>query len=169
LNLNERDSVRTPMQWSDEAQAGFSAAKSTIHPVIADGGEYDYKQVNVEAQRRNPYSLFNWTGQMIRLRKECPEIGWGTWEILPTGSAKVLAMRYDWRGTSLVTIHNFDDQPQEIAVKPNCPGEARLVNLLAEDESAADDHGQHRIQLEAYGYRWYRVGGLNYAIRRVKM
>lgn len=169
LNLNERDSVRTPMQWSDEAQAGFSAAKSTIYPVIADEGEYDYRQVNVEAQRRNPQSLFNWTGQMIRLRKECPEIGWGSWEILPTGSSKVLAMRYDWRGTSLVTIHNFDDQPHEITVKPNCPGEARLVNLLAEDESAADDNGQHRIQLEAYGYRWYRVGGLNYAIRRVKM
>ena len=156
------------MQWSDEAQAGFSAAQNTIYPVIAEG-EYAYKHVNVEAQRRNPHSLFNWTGQMIRLRKECPEIGWGTWEILPTGSSKVLAMRYDWRGTSLVTIHNFDDQPHEIEIKPNCPGEARLVNLLAEDESNADAQGQHRLRLEAYGYRWYRVGGLNYAIRRVKM
>ncbi|MBI1766271.1 MAG: alpha-amylase family protein [Acidobacteria bacterium] len=168
LNLNERDSVRTPMQWSDEAHAGFSAAPKTVCPVIAEG-EYDYKQVNVEAQRRNPHSLLNWTGQMIRLRKECPEIGWGTWEILPTGSAKVLALRYDWRGTSLVTIHNFDDRPHEIEIKPNCRGEARLINLLAEEESAADAQGQYKILLEAYGYRWYRVGSLNYAIRRVKM
>ena len=84
LNLNERDSVRTPMQWSDEAQAGFSAAQSTIHPVITTG-EYDYKQVNVEAQRRNPNSLLNWTGHMIRLRKECPEIGWGSCEISADG------------------------------------------------------------------------------------
>ncbi|NOT62348.1 MAG: trehalose synthase [Acidobacteria bacterium] len=168
LKLNERESVRTPMQWTDERQAGFSAAPITIQPVIAEG-EYGYAQVNVEAQRRDTDSLLNWTARMIRLRKECPEIGWGSWEILPVDSAQVLALRYDWRGNSLVTIHSFDDQPCEIEINPNCLGGARLINLITEDESQADAKGWHRIRLSAYGYRWYRVGSLNYALRSEKV
>ncbi len=41
-----------------------------------------------------------------------------------------------------------------------------LVNLLAEDHSRANESGKHRIVLEGYGYRWYRVGGLDYLLRR---
>jgi maltose alpha-D-glucosyltransferase / alpha-amylase len=168
LSLKERDAVRTPMQWSDEAQAGFSSAKKTVHPVIAQG-IYDYRLVNVEAQRRDPNSLLNWTVQMIRLRKECPEIGWGEWQILATGSPGVLALRYDWRGNSLVVVHNFTEKPCEVRLKPGCAGDELLVNLLVEEESRADAQGRHRIALEAYDYRWYRVGGLNYVIRRQKV
>ena len=53
---------------------------------------------------------------MIQLRKECPEIGWGTWQILETGSSHVLAMQYRWREESLVMIHNFAGKPKEIAL-----------------------------------------------------
>ena len=38
--------------------------------------------------------------------------------------------------------------------------------LLAEDHSHADDGGRHRLVLEPYGYRWYRVGGLDYLLKR---
>jgi maltose alpha-D-glucosyltransferase / alpha-amylase len=170
LSLKERDAVRTPMQWSDEPQAGFSKASKTIHPIVEDG-VYGYKRINVEAQRRDPNSLLNWTAQMIRLRKECPEIGWGDWKILNTGSKKVLAIQYSWRGNCLVVIHNFDEKPHDIKIKPDA-GERegdRLVNLLVEEESRADKSGVHRIALEALGYGWYRVGGLNYILHREKV
>src|SRR5688500_1876424 len=81
--LPERDAVRTPMQWSDEPQAGFSTASKIVHPVIADG-VWDRRRVNVEEQPRDPKSLFTGTARMSRLRKECPEIGWGTWKLLAT-------------------------------------------------------------------------------------
>jgi maltose alpha-D-glucosyltransferase/alpha-amylase len=41
-----------------------------------------------------------------------------------------------------------------------------LINLLAEDHSQADEKGRHRLVLEPYGYRWYRVGGLDYLLKR---
>jgi glycosidase len=44
-----------------------------------------------------------------------------------------------------------------------------LINLLAEDHSQADDTGKHRIVIEAYGYRWFRVGGLDYLLRRTEI
>jgi maltose alpha-D-glucosyltransferase/alpha-amylase len=42
----------------------------------------------------------------------------------------------------------------------------RLINLLAGDHSMADDRGRHCIEIEPYGYRWFRVGGLDYLLRR---
>ncbi|HET9533287.1 MAG TPA: alpha-amylase family glycosyl hydrolase, partial [Blastocatellia bacterium] len=167
LSLKERDAVRTPMHWSEEEMAGFSTSEKTVHPVI-DKGPYSFEQVNVEKQRRDPNSLLNWMTDMIRLRKECPEIGWGDWKLLGTGSKSVLAMRYDWRGNSLVVVHNFDDRPHEARIKPGTEGGETLVNLLQQEECAADAKGIHRVQLEAYGYRWYRVGGLNYILRRTR-
>ena len=44
-----------------------------------------------------------------------------------------------------------------------------LVNLLAEDHSKADDEGKHTLVIEGYGYRWYRVGGLDYLLRRTEI
>jgi maltose alpha-D-glucosyltransferase / alpha-amylase len=168
LSLKERYAVRTPMQWSDEPQAGFSLAEKLIHPVVA-GGVYGYERVNVEGQRRDPGSFLNWMRRLIGIRKECPEIGWGDWAILSTGCPEVLAMRYDWKGTSLVIVHNFDEKPHEIEVRPQVERGDKLINLFAEDESQANDSGVHRIVLEPHGYRWYRVGDLNYAIYRKKM
>ncbi len=165
LTLPEREAVRTPMQWSSEAQAGFSSAEQTIHPLI-DQGVYNYRRVNVEAQRRDPSSLLSWTARMIRLRQECPEIGWGSWEILPTGNLHVLAMRYDWRGNCVVVVHNFDERAHQAELKLDVEGGHKLVDLLAEAESLADDDGIHRIALDAHSYRWFRVGGLNHALHR---
>jgi maltose alpha-D-glucosyltransferase/alpha-amylase len=167
LALPERQAVRTPMQWTDAPQAGFSTSAKIIHPVIAKG-PYRYDQLNVEKQRRDSGSLLSWTTHMIRLRKECPEIGWGDWKILPTGSPSVLAIRYDWQGNSLIVIHNFDEKSQEVRVKPEVEGGQKLVSLHAQDASEADQNGIHRIALEAYGYRWYRVGDLNHILRRRK-
>ena len=41
-----------------------------------------------------------------------------------------------------------------------------LVNLLAENHGRANKSDKHRIMLEGYGYRWYRIGGLDYLLRR---
>jgi len=165
LALKERNAVRTPMQWSDARHGGFSTAQRTTLPVIK-GGVYGYEQVNVEAQRRDPSSLLNWMVRMIRLRKECPEIGWGTWSLLATGVRGVIALCYEWRGNHLVTIHNFDQHPHEIKLRVPGEGGERLVNLIVEDESRAGRSGRHSIAIEELGYRWYRVGGLGYALKR---
>ena len=68
----------------------------------------------------------------------------------------------------MLFFHNLHEQPREILVDPGVNrAEAKLpVNLLAEDHSRANESGKHRIMLEGYGYRWYRVGGLDYLLRR---
>ena len=168
LSLPERYPIRTPMQWSEEHLAGFSTAEKPVRGVIKDG-PYKYEQVNVEKQRRDSNSLLNWMIRMIRLRKQCPEIGWGDWQILKTDSPSVLVMRYDWRGNSLVIVHNFDDRPQEVRFNVNSGSAKKLVNLLVNDESVPDGKGNHKLALEARGYRWYRVGNMNYSLRQTRI
>jgi len=163
LRLKERDCARTPMQWSGERNGGFTTAERPVRPVISDG-PYGCGEVNVEKQRRDPNSLLNWTASMIRVRKECPEIGWGDWEILNTHSPHILGMFYTWRGNSVVVLHNFSSRPREARFEVNHPEGGLLSNLLVNEEVRADKTGVHKIALESYGYRWFRVGGLSYAL-----
>ena len=112
--------------------------------------------------------MLNWTERIIRMRKEVPEVGWGDFHIIATRDPAVFAMRYDWRNNSVLFVHNLDEKPREVSFAAGLPGEAGklLVNLLSEDHSQADDKGKHRLMLEAYAYRWYRVGGLDYLLKR---
>jgi maltose alpha-D-glucosyltransferase / alpha-amylase len=167
LKQKERDCARTPMQWSDEPHGGFTKHHKPICPVISDG-PYRYEHVNAAIQRRYPDSLLNWTERIIRMRKEVPEVGWGDFEVIPARNAAILIIRYDWRNNSVLFIHNFDAEPHEIAFASRTQGEHGdlLVNLLGTEHSKAGDDSKHHLVIEGYGYRWYRVGGLDYLLRR---
>ena len=163
LRLPERNCARTPMQWSSEPHGGFTLADDPVLPLIAEG-PYGYPHVNVAAQRRDPESMLNWTERMLRMRKEVPEIGWGAFAVLEAGGPEILALRYDWRNNAAVFIHNLTGIPREVRFAAGAEG--MLVNLLSNDHSDPDADGRHRVLLEPYGYRWYRVGGLDYLLRR---
>ena len=76
-------------------------------------------------------------------------------------------MGYDWRNNSVLFVHNLHEQPRDILFAVGLPGETgKLVNLLSENHSYADKRGRHTLELEGYGYRWYRVGGLDYLLKR---
>jgi maltose alpha-D-glucosyltransferase/alpha-amylase len=165
LRLPERNSARTPMQWSTEPQGGFTKSDKPILPVIS-GGAYGFEHVNVAQQRRDPDSLMNWMERMIRMRKEAPEVGWGEFSILSTRIPEVLALRYDWRNNSVVVVHNLSAIPREVCLESGLNDEKYLVNLLSAENSQADANGKHCIMLEPYGYRWFRVGGLDYILKR---
>jgi maltose alpha-D-glucosyltransferase/alpha-amylase len=167
LALPERNCTRTPMQWSSEPHGGFTKADKPVVPVISEG-PYGYPHVNAAEQRRDPGSMLNWTERLIRMRKEVPEVGWGDFEIMPLRDPAVLILRYDWRNNSVLFVHNLSDTPREIVFGTGLEGpEGRLlVNLLTENHSRAGRDGKHRLLLEGYGYRWFRVGGLEYLLNR---
>jgi len=170
LSLPERNCARTVMQWSGEPHGGFTKCDRPSTKVI-DKGPYGFKHLNAAIQRRHPDSLLNWTERIIRMRKEVPEVGWGDFEVLKVADPAVLALRYDWRNNSVLFLHNLHEEPREVRFDPGVKGEhgKLLVNLLAEDHSKAEKSGKHRVMLEGYGYRWYRVGGLDYLLRRTEI
>jgi maltose alpha-D-glucosyltransferase/alpha-amylase len=108
--------------------------------------------------------------RIIRMRKEVPEIGWGDFSFVPLRMPGVLAMEYEWRNNSVLCLHNLMPEPREIRFRltsKKYTGEGdQLINLLSDDHSQPDESGRHCIVLEPYGYRWFRVGGLDYLLRR---
>jgi glycosidase len=91
LSLEERNSVRTPMQWTSERNGGFStASKERLRRPVISKGPFRYHRVNVQKSRREPGSLLNRLERMIRTRKEFPESGTGTYRILETDRPKTV-------------------------------------------------------------------------------
>jgi maltose alpha-D-glucosyltransferase/alpha-amylase len=165
LTLRERYAIRTPMQWSGEHNGGFSTAERTVLPVIEEG-PYGYEHVNVAKQQRDPQALLRWLTRLIRLRTECPEIGWGDWRLLPVRRSSVLAIEYRWRGTTLVCIHNLSAEPTEIRIPMQKPEPHRLVNLIENEETEASEKSSYPVALDSFGYKWYRVDAINPALPR---
>lgn len=158
LSLNERDSVRTPMQWSDEKNGGFSPAseEALIRPVIKDG-PYGYKQVNVARQKRDPDSLLNWMERLIRMRKEHPEFGFGHWRIIETGDSAVFAHVCQWQEGTVLAIHNLSAEPRTVTLDLSCYAADQLIDLLGDKEYRSVVKGTSSIELEDYGFRWFRL------------
>ena len=164
LVLDERECARTPMQWTNERHGGFSRAERTVRPVI-DDAEYGYRKVNVADQRRDPESLLNWCERRIRMRKECPELGWGDFTVLRTDTPEVLVLRYDFRGVSMLTTHNFSNRPKTVAIDPRVNGGNLLIDVFDENHSRTEN-GTHELKLPAYGHRWMRVGAIDNTLNR---
>ena len=169
LSLRERECARTPMQWSSDPHGGFTTGKRPVLPVISDP-IYGYQRVSVEGQRRDPQSLLNWMERKIRMRRECPEISWGDWKILKTDQPGVLVMRYEWDDHTLVTLHNFAGKPCAVVLDRAAVaadrGAGQLVDLLATNDSRADDNGRYVVELQAHDYRWLRAGGIDRNVPR---
>jgi maltose alpha-D-glucosyltransferase/alpha-amylase len=165
LRLPERECARTPMQWTSDAEGGFSTARSLVHPVIHDP-VFGFERVNVADQRRDPSSLLNWTERVIRARKECPEISWGDFRVLRTNVPEVLALRYDWRGTSVVTTHNFSERRQKVVLKLEGDPNGFLYEIFDGRHSRVQNDGAHHVDLDALAWRWYRVGAADNTLRR---
>jgi maltose alpha-D-glucosyltransferase/alpha-amylase len=153
LKLKERLSVRTPMQWTDDPNAGFTSGKKPVRPVI-QSPPFDYKSVNVKNQLSEKNSLLEWTKQMVRLRKSCPEISYGDWEIVDVASDNVLAIKYQWNGKHLIVIHNFSHEKERIKVDDILKTQ-EVKNLLKAE--AGFERLPNELQLAGYDYRWYQV------------
>jgi maltose alpha-D-glucosyltransferase/alpha-amylase len=150
LELDGRMSVRSPMQWSTEPNAGFTTAERPFRPIAPGGAE-------VASQRRHPDSLLNWFERLIRRRKECPELGWGTCTLLDAGQPSVLAHRSDWDGSTVVAVHNLGGRRvrPELELEDAEDGSV-LVDLFDHDERRIRD-GRVKLELPRYGARWYRL------------
>ena len=149
--------MATPMQWSSESNGGFSSAptRKLVRPVI-DHGEYRYERINVAAQRLEENSLLNWTERAIRMRKECPEFGWGELRFLETDRPAVLAHACTWRGRTVIAIHNFSRASCSVSVKwPE--RSAELLYLFGRGVHEPQPASSTIVDLDGYDYRWLRV------------
>jgi glycosidase len=155
----ERYAIRTPMQWSDRPNAGFSSAleEQLIRPVIA-AGDYGYKGVNVDAQRDDDESLLAWFERMLRALRECPECGDGEWTLLDSGLAHILDLRFDGRNGAMIAVSNLADQPSTIDLSADLGTPASVLEVFANRRYQTRPSDMASLDLDGWGYRWLRMG-----------
>ncbi len=160
LDLEGRNAVRTPMQWCDEPNAGFSKASpdQLYYPVI-DHGDYDYKRLNMRNQMSNPASLLSWMARLIGIRTLHPEIGEGEWNLVRADSPKVAAVQYILKNRlidrTLLVINNLHREPVTIKLSPSFI--PQKTETIFSDGPYEEDHSLQQISLNGFGYRWIQV------------
>ena len=125
-----RDNARTPMQWDDTENAGFTTGKPWL------GLNPNYTAINAECQIRDPNSVFSFYKELIRLRKAYPVIVYGDYELLLPDDAAIFAYTRTLGGETLLTVCSFVGEPVEFTVPDALlPENARLLlsNYAAPD------------------------------------
>ncbi|GAB3392903.1 alpha-amylase family protein [Azotobacter armeniacus] len=154
LSLPERLAVRTPMQWSDEPNGGFSCARpeALVAPPI-DEGPFAYSAVNVYAQALCNDSLLAHTSNMMRTRIGLTEIGSGTYRPVKVDCPSVFAIRYDGDST-LLMLANLSQEEVEVQVEESDLQD--FADILADSLYEQSQGHPLRLRLRGYGYRWLR-------------
>jgi maltose alpha-D-glucosyltransferase / alpha-amylase len=155
LSLPQREAIRTPMQWSDTPQAGFTSSDKPILPVIGTG-EYGRQNVNVAAQQADPDSLLSWFERMLRTLRECPEFGAGQVTVLDPGLDTVLALRFESPDGTIVTTTNLVDEPCTVDLSP-LPGADRPTDVFGNRRYDQARPELSQVDLDGWGYRWIRL------------
>ena len=144
LKRISRDNARTPMQWDDSKNAGFTTGTPWIKV------NPNYVTVNAAAQVKDPDSVFSYYKKLIRLRHENPVIVYGDYELLEPDSEEVFIYKRTLDGEHLMVICNFTDHEVTVsdAVMSQIPDQAEI--LIA---NYAEDAGKVLHPYEAKVYR----------------
>jgi maltose alpha-D-glucosyltransferase / alpha-amylase len=150
LELPDRASVRTPMQWNASRNAGFSRAPASelVRPVI-DSGPFGYHYVNVEDEENDPGSLLNTVRRLFACRGELGPFATGAVEVVDTGDARVLGLRHADARAPVLMLANLS--AQIVSVDVPLDGMEEVVS----DHSYEPKPGEAAL-LYGYGFRWFR-------------
>lgn len=156
--LFDRNGVRTPMQWSAEAGAGFSTADPADFwvPLIEDE-TFGYQKVNVETQMTDPASLFNTMKHFVATRKANPVLGWGSCEFLTTGNKAILAYLRRTDDAQMLVVGNLSDQTQSANL--SLPDFVTRVptDALTREKLPSIAEATYTLSLAPYQYYWLNL------------
>lgn len=136
-----RDNARTPMQWDDTTNAGFSAAKPWMRA-------HDlYPEINVTQQQGDTNSVLSFWKKMLRLRKDfCDLFVYGTFLDIDGGFAEIFVYGKEFNGKKMVVALNFTGARQRF-VRPEVKGDWKL---LVSSSRAVEEASLHPYEGRVY-------------------
>ena len=156
IYLGDRNGVRTPMQWSDDRNAGFSSADPSrlYQPVLVDPLDH-YQAVNVEAQLRSPASLLHWMRHQLRLRRSHPVFSRGDIRFLNVSCRSVVAFLRSYRSTTALLVHNLSAAVQPVHLELAAHGGMRPVHVSGNHGFPVITADPYFLNLAPYESLWF--------------
>jgi maltose alpha-D-glucosyltransferase/alpha-amylase len=169
--LPDRHGCRTPMQWSAEKNAGFSAAEETYQPVNYDQ-TFGYKQVNVAQQEEDPESYFWAMRFLVNARNEHIALRKGSMKVIPNDNPGIMAY---WREVGdepgdggeiehplaerqILCLYNLSNQQQSMTLDMQAYQGKKLTDLLTQERILLTEWPVVKI-LAPYSSHWLRLDG----------
>jgi alpha-glucosidase len=140
-----RDGERTPMQWDDSTNAGFTSGTPWL-PVPPT-----YATVNVKAEESDPNSMLAWYRAIIALKKTNPALSHGAEIMLDPGNGKVLSWLRQSEGAEVVVACNFTAEPQTVNLSAGAPLNGTHAKALLKSPDGSDPATLDSIQLPPFG------------------
>ncbi len=132
LRYKSRDNARTPFQWDDTENAGFT----TGTPWILVNA--NYCEINAAEQIKREDSVFHYYRKLIRLRKEIPVIVYGSYDLLMPDSKEIFAYTRSLDNEKLLVICNFSAQEQAVLYPDDFVGAEVLISNFQSTESGKE-------------------------------
>lgn len=149
IYLFGRDNARTPMQWDETINAGFTKGKSWIK------NNSNYKKINVKESLNDPCSIYNYYKKLIKLRKKNPVFIYGNYRIILDESEKIYAYIRKLNDMNILVILNFYEDaavfklPQDIKFNEK--------ELLISNYVVSDQDDLKNVNLKPYETRVYKL------------
>jgi maltose alpha-D-glucosyltransferase/alpha-amylase len=158
VNLGDRNSVRTPMQWNGGFNAGFSTAdpRRLWLPLI-DDAVYGYQATNVEAQQQNPASLLNWTRRLIGVRRLTRVFGHGSIEFLKPDNHRVLAFTRTLGRETLLAVNNLAGTAQAVELDLARLAGAIPIEMFGGSVFPRIGDAPYIMMMGPYDFYWFRL------------
>lgn len=158
IYLEDRNSVRTPMQWSNENNAGFSQAtpQKLYFPVVTDP-EYHYHMVNVNLQRQNPQSLLRWMKKIIELRNQHQAFGRGAIVFLSPDNTKILAFYRIYQEEVILVLFNLSKNIQSTFIDLSAFSGYEVIEMFGKNEFPQINEAPYFFTLSGYGFMWLEI------------
>jgi maltose alpha-D-glucosyltransferase / alpha-amylase len=156
--VGDRNGVRTPMQWSSDRNAGFSRAnpQRLYLPVIVES-EYHYEAVNVEAQRANVNSLWNWMKRLLATRKQLQALGRGSFELLHSENRKVLAFTRTYDDEHVLVVVNLSRFVQTVELDLSAFKDMEPIEIFGRTKFPAITEHPYFLSVGPYGFYWFAL------------
>lgn len=155
IELDDRNGVRTPMQWHSGENAGFSESARLYAPLI-DDDLYGYRVLNVADQEQDPESLLNWTRQLIKTRQQHPALGRGAFRILHPENHAILPFLTVYGEDVLLAVHNLSNMTERAEIDLSEWDGKMLVDLFTHQAYGRASQ-EVRVVLEPYEFLWLGV------------
>lgn len=155
--LNDRDGVRTPMQWDDSENGGFSnAPREKLYLPCVETPEFHYSNLNVTSSENDPHSLLHWMRNIIRLRKELKVMGRGTFLFANADHPSILTYWREYYMERVLVVINLSGLPQKTKIDLGKPGFGNdMIDLLSHRSTVASE-GYLNLQVQPYDYLWLK-------------
>ncbi|MEM1505625.1 alpha-glucosidase [Domibacillus sp. 8LH] len=148
IYVKGRDNARTPMQWNDSENAGFTTGKPWINV------NPNYKKINAEQAVADPKSVYHYYKELISLRKEHEIIVYGEYDLLFEDHPHIYAFTRSYQGEQLLVVANFTDQELPFAKLEETMFEE--YDLLIGNYDSHDEKNESTITLRPYEARVYK-------------